>query len=106
MSLITADQLRKAAPSANPKIVDAIASHADDVFTKYKLTTLARVWGFMSVTLEETGGLKVLTEGLNTRRRARIRFFPSCFRRLSPRPLTRIIRRLSPTRSMAGGWAM
>ena len=79
MSLITADQLRKAAPSANPKIVDAIASHADDVFTRYGLTTLARVWGFMSVTLEETGGLRVLTEGLNYSAARAHQVFPLMF---------------------------
>jgi putative chitinase len=79
MSLITADQLRKAAPSANPKIVDAIASQADVVFTKYNLTTLARVWGFLSVTLEETGGLRVLTEGLNYSAARAHQVFPVIF---------------------------
>jgi putative chitinase len=79
MSLIIADQLRKAAPSGNSKIVDAIASHADDVFTKYKLITLARVWGFLSVALEETGGLKVLSENLNYSAARAHQIFPRLF---------------------------
>jgi putative chitinase len=79
MSLITADQLRKAAPSGKAEIVNAIATHADDVFTKYNLTTLARVWGFMSVALEETGGLRVLSEGLNYSAARAHQIFPRIF---------------------------
>jgi putative chitinase len=79
MSLITADHLRQAAPSADPKIVDAIASHADDVFPKYSLITLARVWGFLSVALEETGSLRVLSEGLTYSAVRANQIFPRIF---------------------------
>ncbi len=79
MSLITADQLCKAAPSADPKIVDAIVSRADNVFTKYALTTLARVWGFLSVALEETGDLRVLSEVLNYSAPRAKEIFPQIF---------------------------
>jgi predicted chitinase len=65
MTLVSAEQLKRAAPLAKLNIVDAIVCHVDDVFSKYGLLNLNRVWGFFSVAVEETGGLRTLTENLN-----------------------------------------
>ncbi len=79
MPLISADQLRRAAPASDPQIVAAIADNSDRVFVANGLTTLARVRGFFSVVLEETGGLRVLTENLNYSAERAAQIFPGVF---------------------------
>ena len=79
MPLISNEQLRAAAPSARPEIIDAIVSHADQTFATHQLTTLARVRGFFSVVLEETGGLRLLTENLNYSAERAHAVFPTRF---------------------------
>lgn len=64
MPIITAAQLRAIAPRALDSVVNAIADHADDVFPKWKITTLPRLQALLSIFVEETGGLRLLTEDL------------------------------------------
>ena len=79
MSLVSAAQLMHAAPGAGPGIVAAIMSHVDQVFPKYGLTKLERVWGFFSVAMEETGYLKALTEDLDYSAERAHQVFPGRF---------------------------
>ncbi len=79
MSLISVEQLHHAAPAARPDILDAIAAHADNIFPKYGLDRLNRVWGFFSVAIEETGGLRSLTENMNYSAEQAHRVFPTVF---------------------------
>ena len=65
MLTVTYAQLKAVAPLGNATTIDAIASRSGEVFAKYGLTSLNRVWGFLSVVVEETGGLRVLSEDLN-----------------------------------------
>lgn len=65
MSLaVTSAQLRAAAPSGDPKIIDAIAASSGAVFAQRGLTNLNRVLGFLSTALEESG-FRTLSENLN-----------------------------------------
>jgi len=79
MALVTAEQLLGASARADVKIVSAIASHIDAVFTKYRLATLERAWGFLSVVIEETGGLVALGENLNYSAERAQQVFPAIF---------------------------
>jgi len=78
---ITKDQLRRVAPLGREDIIDAIVNQADRVFSRYGLTTLARVRLFLSVCVEETGGLRALEEDLQDYSAARIHaVWPTRFR--------------------------
>ena len=79
MALITADQLRRAAPAGSAKTIAAIVSNADAVFTEYGLTTLNRVLGFLSVAVEETGGFVTLFEYMNYTAEQANKVFPNKF---------------------------
>ena len=79
MPLLTREHLRRAAPDGHPDILDAIAAHADAVFTKAQLTTPLRLCGFLGVALEETGGLRSLVESLKYSAERAHEVFPSIF---------------------------
>ena len=48
MLTVTADQLRRAAPTGDPNIIAAIAATSEAVFAKYALTSRNRALGFLS----------------------------------------------------------
>jgi putative chitinase len=79
MTLVSAEQLKRAAPLADDNIVAAIVAHVDQVFTKYGMLNLNRVRGFFSVVVEETGGLRNLEENLNYTAERAHQVFPSLF---------------------------
>lgn len=79
VTILNARQLRLAAPYAAAPTIDAIVSRADSVFQKHGLTSLPRVWGFLSVVLEETGGLHTLFELMNYTAERAHEVFPSIF---------------------------
>lgn len=61
---VTAEQLHRAAPSGDPKIIEAIAATSGAVFAKYGLNNHARILGFLSTALEESQ-FRNLSENLN-----------------------------------------
>ena len=63
MLIVTAEQLRAAAPSGDPVVIKAIADASGAVFAKYALNNRERVLGFLSTALEESG-FKTLSEDL------------------------------------------
>jgi putative chitinase len=78
MLIVTANQLREAAPSGNPTIIEAIASQSGRVFAKYHLDSLNRALGFLSTALEESG-FRTLTENLNYSAQRAAEVWPSKF---------------------------
>ena len=64
MLTVTIDQLTRAAPTGDPKIISAIAATSGAVFAKYALTSRNRVLGFLSTCLEESQ-FRTLSENLN-----------------------------------------
>ena len=62
--LVTADQLRRAAPNGDLAIINAIAATSHVVFTRFNLLSRNRVLGFLSTCLEESQ-FKNLSENLN-----------------------------------------
>ena len=79
MTLVSGEQLRRVAPKPDPNIINSIVTHGDAVFAKYGLTTLERLWGFFSVAVEETGGLRALTEDLDYSAERAHQIFPQIF---------------------------
>jgi putative chitinase len=80
---VTAAQLKSAAPSGNAAIIDAIASGSGFLFAKYGITTRNRALGFLSVAIEETGGLTALVENLRYSAERLIQVWPSRFPNLA-----------------------
>ena len=76
---LTSDQIRLAAPKGKPVIIDAIALQSARVFAKYKIDNDSRVIGLMSVIIEETGGLRALSEDLNYSAERAHEIFPHYF---------------------------
>lgn len=64
MLAVTADQLRRAAPTGDPIIIAAISATSGAVFAKYALGSRNRALGFLSTCLEESG-FRTLSENLN-----------------------------------------
>jgi putative chitinase len=62
--LVTAEQLRRAAPNGDLGIINAIAAASNVVFQKYSLFSRNRILGFLSTCLEESQ-FKTLSENLN-----------------------------------------
>jgi len=78
MLTVTSAQLRAAAPHGWFAVIAAIAAASGAVFAKYDLTTLNRVWGFLSVAIEESG-LNVLVEDMNYSAERAHEVWPSIF---------------------------
>lgn len=64
MIAVTAAQLRAAAPNGNQQIIAAVATTSAAVFAKHQINSLNRVWGLLSVIVEESG-LNTLFENMN-----------------------------------------
>lgn len=64
MFSVTVDQLSRAAPYGNPRIITAIASTSSAVFEKHLINTRNRGLGVLSTCLEESQ-FRMLSENLN-----------------------------------------
>lgn len=64
MLAVTAQQLTRAAPAGDPKIIAAIAATSGAVFATHSLNSRNRTLGFLSTCLEESG-FRTLSENLN-----------------------------------------
>lgn len=78
MFAVTAEQLRRAAPSGSPTIISAIAATSGAVFTKYQISNRNRGLGLLSTCLEESA-FKTLSENLNYSAARACQVFPREF---------------------------
>lgn len=76
---LTIEQIRRAAPNGRADMVAAIAAQSGEVFTIRQLNTENRVLGFMSIVLEETGGLTQFVEDDNYSAARAAQVFPRIF---------------------------
>jgi putative chitinase len=76
---LTSTQLLAAAPNALPNVVAAIVEDWPVQSVKYQITTRNRMLGFLSVCIEESGGLTALVEDDNYSAARAAQVFPSIF---------------------------
>lgn len=64
MTITAIDAVRRLAPSSKPNYLEAIGQ-GDPLFEQHGITTPLRLAHFLAQALHETGGFKVLREGMN-----------------------------------------
>lgn len=63
--IILASELARFAPHSSTRIADAVVTHADEVLSKWQITTARRLWVFLAMVSVESAGFSKLFEDMN-----------------------------------------